>query len=149
MSFFIIPNIHILNHCCSCPKIRKYEGRSLPAKFSNLDIKRTEGDDVIETNNNELIDIKDNVRRSEPPILEIENLTTRFSIKSSFGFQKEMFMLLKNRFVTSGRNYWNSGESGCGKSTLGKSIMRLVEPYSGKIKVRGKDIISLSKDMFP
>ena len=133
------------------PKLGSMRGRSLPAKFSNLDIKRTEGDDVIETNNNELIDIKDNVRRSEPPILEIENLTTRFSIKSSFGFSKGNVHAVEgiDLLLQQGETIGIVGESGCGKSTLGKSIMRLVEPYSGKIKVRGKDIISLSKkDMF-
>ena len=134
------------------PRLGSMRGRSLPAKFSNLDIKRTEGDDVIETNNNELIDIKDNVRRSEPPILEIENLTTRFSIKSSFGFSKGNVHAVEgiDLLLQQGETIGIVGESGCGKSTLGKSIMRLVEPYSGKIKVRGKDIISLSKkDMFP
>ena len=134
------------------PRLGSMRGRSLPAKFSNLDIKRTEGDDVIETNNNELIDIKDNVRRSEPPILEIENLTTRFSIKSSFGFSKGNVHAVEgiDLLLLQGETIGIVGESGCGKSTLGKSIMRLVEPYSGKIKVRGKDIISLSKkDMFP
>ena len=134
------------------PRLGSMKGRSLPAKFSNLDIKRTEGDDVIETNNNELIDIKDNVRRSEPPILEIENLTTRFSIKSSFGFSKGNVHAVEgiDLLLQQGETIGIVGESGCGKSTLGKSIMRLVEPNSGKIKVRGKDIISLSKkDMFP
>ena len=134
------------------PRLGSMRGRSLPAKFSNLDIKRTEGDDVIETNNNELIDIKDNVRKSEPPILEIENLTTRFSIKSSFGFSKGNVHAVEgiDLLLQQGETIGIVGESGCGKSTLGKSIMRLVEPYSGKIKVRGKDIISLSKkDMFP
>ena len=134
------------------PRLGSMRGRSLPAKFSNLDIKRTEGDDVIETNNNELIDIKDNVRKSEPPILEIENLTTRFSIKSSFGFSKGNVHAVEgiDLLLQQGETIGIVGESGCGKSTLGKSIMRLVEPYSGKIKVKGKDIISLSKkDMFP
>ena len=134
------------------PRLGSMRGRSLPAKFSNLDIKRTEGDDVIETNNNELIDIKDNVRKSEPPILEIENLTTRFSIKSSFGFSKGNVHAVEgiDLLLQQGETIGIVGESGCGKSTLGKSIIRLVEPYSGKIKVRGKDIISLSKkDMFP
>ena len=134
------------------PRLGSMRGRSLPAKFSNLDIKRTEGDDVIETNNNELIDIKDNVRKLEPPILEIENLTTRFSIKSSFGFSKGNVHAVEgiDLLLLQGETIGIVGESGCGKSTLGKSIMRLVEPYSGKIKVRGKDIISLSKkDMFP
>ena len=134
------------------PRLGSMRGRSLPAKFSNLDIKRTEGDDVIETNNNELIDIKDNVRRSEPPILEIENLTTRFSIKSSFGFSKGNVHAVEgiDLLLLQGETIGIVGESGCGKSTLGKSIMRLVEPNSGKIKIRGKNIISLSKkDMFP
>ena len=134
------------------PRLGSMRGRSLPAKFSNLDIKRTEGDDVIETNNNELIDIKDNVRRSEPPILEIENLTTRFSIKSSFGFSKGNVHAVEgiDLLLLQGETIGIVGESGCGKSTLGKSIMRLVEPNSGKIKIRGQDIISLSKkDMFP
>ena len=134
------------------PRLGSMRGRSLPAKFSNLDIKRTEGDDVIETNNNELIDIKDKVRRSEPPILEIENLTTRFSIKSSFGFSKGNVHAVEgiDLLLQQGETIGIVGESGCGKSTLGKSIMRLVEPNSGKIKIKGKDIISLSKkDMFP
>ena len=134
------------------PRLGSMKGRSLPAKFSNLDIKRTEGDDVIKTNNNELIDIKDNVRRSEPPILEIENLTTRFSIKSSFGFSKGNVHAVEgiDLLLQQGETIGIVGESGCGKSTLGKSIMRLVEPNSGKIKIKGKDIISLSKkDMFP
>lgn len=38
------------------------------------------------------------------------------------------------------------GESGCGKSTIGRTILRLLEPTSGKVIFDGKDIASLSKD---
>jgi oligopeptide transport system ATP-binding protein len=37
------------------------------------------------------------------------------------------------------------GESGCGKSTVARSILRLVEPTSGSIRLNGQDITNLGK----
>ena len=37
------------------------------------------------------------------------------------------------------------GESGCGKSTVARSVLRLVEPTSGRIRLDGEDITDLSK----
>src|SRR6476660_2014746 len=37
------------------------------------------------------------------------------------------------------------GESGCGKSTVARTVLRLVEPTSGEIRIDGKDITRLGK----
>ena len=37
------------------------------------------------------------------------------------------------------------GESGCGKSTVARSVLRLVEPTSGQIRIDGTDITHLGK----
>ena len=37
------------------------------------------------------------------------------------------------------------GESGCGKSTVARTVLRLVEPTSGQIRLDGTDIVPLSK----
>src|SRR3546814_3938494 len=37
------------------------------------------------------------------------------------------------------------GESGCGKSTTGRSILRLVEPAAGSIRLDGQDLMGLDK----
>jgi oligopeptide transport system ATP-binding protein len=37
------------------------------------------------------------------------------------------------------------GESGCGKSTVARSVLRLVEPTSGSIRINGRDITNLGK----
>lgn len=36
------------------------------------------------------------------------------------------------------------GRSGCGKSSLGKSLMRLVEPSSGRITFKGADVTAMT-----
>src|SRR5881227_2070565 len=37
------------------------------------------------------------------------------------------------------------GESGCGKSTVARSVLRLVEPTAGSIRLQGRDITHLGK----
>ena len=37
------------------------------------------------------------------------------------------------------------GESGCGKSTAGRLLLRLIEPTSGKVWFRDRDLDSLSQ----
>src|SRR5476651_83113 len=37
------------------------------------------------------------------------------------------------------------GESGCGKTTVGRCLLRLIEPTSGSVRFRGKDVLGFSK----
>ena len=47
--------------------------------------------------------------------------------------------------IDKGRTLGVVGESGCGKSTTGRSILRLVEPTSGSVKLDGVEITALTK----
>jgi len=76
-------------------------------------------------------------------LLKVENLVTQFPIKGGiFGRTVDHFKAVNDVSFTikKGKTLGLVGESGCGKTTLGRSILRLIEPSSGKIIYNGRDI---------
>lgn len=74
-------------------------------------------------------------------ILEVENLTKYFSTPGGMlhAVDGVSFKVLE------GRTLGIVGESGCGKSTTGRTILKLLEPTSGKIVFDGQDITGFSR----
>ncbi len=74
-------------------------------------------------------------------ILEVENLTKYFSTPGGMLHAVDGV----NFKVEEGRTLGIVGESGCGKSTTGRTILKLLEPTSGKIIFDGQDITGYSR----
>jgi oligopeptide transport system ATP-binding protein len=82
------------------------------------------------------------------PLLEVSDLVKHYPVRSG---------LLRCRIGTVhavdgvsfslgiGQTLGLVGESGCGKSTVARSVLRLVEPTSGRIHIDGTDITHLKK----
>ena len=85
---------------------------------------------------------------SAKPLLEVENLVTSFTSSGGLFEKREDVAVVKGVSLTldAGETLGLVGESGCGKSTLARSILRLVEPKSGKVRLDGQDILGLSRE---
>ena len=82
------------------------------------------------------------------PLLEVTDLVKHYAVRGG---------VLRRRIGTvhavdgvsfsvgKGETLGLVGESGCGKSTVARSVLRLVEPTSGAIRLNGTDITRLSK----
>jgi peptide/nickel transport system ATP-binding protein/oligopeptide transport system ATP-binding protein len=83
-----------------------------------------------------------------PPLLEVTDLVKHYPVRSG---------ILRRRAGTvhavdgvsfslaAGETLGLVGESGCGKSTVARSVLRLIEPSSGSIRLKGCDITHLGK----
>ncbi len=85
--------------------------------------------------------------RGGAPLLEVINLKKHFPVRKGLlsGTEGNVFAVDDVSFQIDNETLGLVGESGCGKSTLGKTVLKLIEPTSGIIKVRDRDITQLDK----
>jgi peptide/nickel transport system ATP-binding protein/oligopeptide transport system ATP-binding protein len=86
------------------------------------------------------------VNTAQQPLVSVHNLKKYFPVQSGF-FQKEKDYVKAvddiSFDIVRGETLGLVGESGCGKTTLGRAILRLIEPTSGSICFKHKDVAKL------
>ena len=82
------------------------------------------------------------------PVVEIDGLKKHFPIKKGLLSRTvgRVYAVDGVSFtINEGETLGLVGESGCGKSTVGRTVLRLIEPTAGSIKLDGEDVTTLSK----
>ncbi|MEO6124862.1 MAG: ABC transporter ATP-binding protein [Ilumatobacteraceae bacterium] len=80
------------------------------------------------------------------PILRVANLVKEFKVRDR-GRATVLHAVSGVSFdLQPGETLALVGESGCGKSTTGRCILRLIEPTSGDVQFRGKDLLAMKRD---
>ena len=90
-----------------------------------------------------------NVPEPDEPLLEVDNLTKTFHVKSSKGVfavhSAVQAVSAVSLTIPRGQTIGLVGESGSGKTTFGRCVLRLIEPTAGSIRFRGQEIVGLPR----
>jgi ABC-type glutathione transport system ATPase component len=125
------------NLLAAVPRLGEMRGKAAPERMAGVGARATPAPVPVP------------VARPDVPLLSVRNLVTRFPVKGGILRRTvaEVHAVEDVSFdVPPGRTLALVGESGSGKSTCGRSILRLVEPASGEIRLGGQDIRALGPE---
>ena len=81
------------------------------------------------------------------PLVEVSHLVKRFTRRQGL-FRAATAVTAVNDVsftIDEGETFGLVGESGSGKTTTGRCLLRLVEPTSGEVRIRGENVLALSR----
>jgi peptide/nickel transport system ATP-binding protein len=117
----------------AAPRLGDMRGRAQPARFPVGEPSQIEMSAAPST--------------AAGPLLQVRDLTARFYIRGGlFGRRTAAVHAVENVSfdLARGETLALVGESGCGKSTTGRTILRLVEPVAGSVRLDGEDVLAMS-----
>jgi peptide/nickel transport system ATP-binding protein/oligopeptide transport system ATP-binding protein len=83
-------------------------------------------------------------------VVEVHDLVKEFTVKSSKGLKRTRSIVHAVSNVSfsirAGETLGLVGESGSGKTTAGRCVLRLIEPTSGSIRFKGRELVGMPRE---
>lgn len=142
----------------ACRPVLHEKGERLPVVGDFLGVKSEDRSQKTEVRDqmfkagvlkSETTDPTSDFRHQTSALLRIEHLSVWFPSKKTFlGKPIEYTKAVDDVSfeIDKGETMGLVGESGCGKTTLGRTLLRLIEPTTGKIYYNGIDLTAKKKD---